>query len=399
MIALVALSLVVGLASTSTAGAESHGVVQGIVTNGTTGEPVPNTIVTLSSFNADGLIGDVETTTDDDGGYRFEGLDTADGIVHAVSTNYLGVLYSSGMLLLNETASLTSDLSVYETTTDAGVVTIESRGIILTTLFPEDGQANIIDVFVLRNDSRLTLVVNDQARTNAFPVPTNAIEVSPLPGYDFGQPSIEGATVYATTPLRPGTSTASLGYSMPYLGTRLPLEVGNVYRTEVFRVLVPISLAGQGDQVRVTGNGVTDQGLVEIGSETYHLWEVPGVDAGGRLRLAFEGLPVSAVEANTLSKLQPVIVATAAVVVTIVAAAVIVRRRELWRPRPVVLAPVLVTSLEERREVLVSDLRSLETAREEAVIEPAVYERERRLILEELRVISRRSRGLGDDEV
>ena len=77
---------------------------------------------------------DVTTTTAEDGSYAFDGLDTSDGLVYAVSVTYQGILYSSGMVPVGTTAQQTSVISVFETTPDQSTITLASRGLLLNAI-------------------------------------------------------------------------------------------------------------------------------------------------------------------------------------------------------------------------------------------------------------------------
>lgn len=398
---LVALGLAVPVLSVlPTATAQTaDGVLTGVVTNVTTEQPVADIEVALSKFDASGFLEGISTTSDADGAFRFDGLDTTDGLVYAASVSYRNVVYSSGMIQFDDGAEQQTELLVYETTLDQGVVQLQSRGLIFTGVSAAEGLVSMLDVFVIQNNSALTLTPDDQARTLQFPVPRNALDVTPLPGYDFGTPSIEGATVYATTPLPPGDTTATLGYTVPYTGERLTIEVGNVYQTTEFRLLVPVNLPEGVAEVSISGIGITEAGIVEVGSEEYRLYFGPAnAQPGSRLRFTYQSLPQSAIQPNSLNVWAPAIVAAAVGLAAGAMALYVVLKRKLFLQRPVVLQPAVAATLEIRREQLVDELRELEGANTGGTLDPAQYQSLRRDILERLRLISRQQRGLGLDE-
>src|SRR5690606_29536263 len=105
---------------------------------------------------------------------------------------------------------ISSDLTVYESTEDPSVVTIRSRGLILTDVESNRGEVGLLDVTIFDVKGERALVANAEGRAVQFPVPRNATQVTPLPGsgYDLSTATIEGATVYSSAPLLPGETTA-----------------------------------------------------------------------------------------------------------------------------------------------------------------------------------------------
>lgn len=377
----------------------TDGVLTGVITNATTEQPVADIEVALSKFDSTGFLEGLTTTSGPDGAFRFEDLDTTDGLVYAASVRYRNVVYFSGMIQFDEGLEQQTEVLVYETTLDQGVVQLQSRGLILTGVSAAEGIVSMLDVFVIQNNSALTLVADDEAHTVRFPVPRNALDVTPLPGFDFGTPNIEGATVFATTPLPPGETTATLGYTVPYTGERLTIEVGNVYQTAEFRLLVPVNLPAGIAAITISGAGITEAGVVEVGSEEYRLYFGPAnAQPGSRLRFTYQSLPMSAVQPNSLNVWAPALIAAAVGVAGAAIALYLVIKRRLYMPRPVVFQPEAAHALESRREELVDELRELETAHEAGGLDPTQYQSLRREILERLRLISRQQRGLGLDE-
>lgn len=377
--------------------AATDGSITGAVTNATTGEPLAGATVVLSRFTSPTESTDSETTTDAAGRYTFAGLDTADNIVYVTSVRHAGVIYASGMLRLSAGQSVVADLTVYETTTDQSAVRVASRGIVLTEVDRETGAITCLDIFAIAFDSDRTLVQGDDGRTLRFPIPANASEVTPGTGFSFGAPSIDGSTVFATGPLYPGETTATLTWIVPYDGDQIDIELANAYPTGSIRVLVPQD-GSVPDAITVNGDGFIDDGTVTIGEVEYRVWSVDLNESTSTAAFAFRSLPAFEREMNRLRTREPLLVV---IVATAAAAAVtvwVIRRRNLFRPRPVVVAPQAAAQLEEHRAALVERLRGLEAEHAAGARDDASYAGERRAILLELRAISRQMRGVGDDE-
>jgi hypothetical protein len=370
-----------------------------MITNQTTGEPVADATVTLSRFASQAPESvDVTTTTDADGRYRFDNVETGDGFVHAVSLNYRGVLYSSGMIRMNETPNATADVAVFETTTSQAALSISTRGLILTGANPQTGMVSITDVLTFENSGDQTIVEDDDGRTLRISVPESSSQVSLRPGFNFGTASVEGATVFATTPIPPGDTNPSLDYTIPYSDTNLSFELTSDYPTEALRILVPVSDDFSDITVRSGGGLLLDGGIVQIGDGDFHVWTGGNIPSDDTLELVFEGLPEPIAERDELRTIEPAAIAFIALLAASGVTAWLVSQRGLMRPRPVAVAPAAAATLQARRDELADELRFIEGQHAEQRIDEAAYQTERRAILEELRSISRQMRGIGDDE-
>jgi hypothetical protein len=384
--------------STPPASAQATGNISGTVTNATTNQPVAGATVTLSQFASQSAESvDTTTTTDQQGQYAFPAVDTSDGFVYATSVTYAGALYSSGMLRFEGVDALTGNIIVFEGTTDPSIVRLTARAVILAGVDPEQRSVTVTDLYVFAVTGDRAFVAGEDGRTLRFSVPPSAIEVSPRPGFNFGNVSIEGNTVYATSALRPGEANASLDYVIPYAERLVELPLTAEYPTSVLRVLLPVD--GDGD-LRATADGVTllDEGIIPIEGQQYHMWTTEALQPGQPMTLTFTGLPRAAGGREQLRTLEPALLAFVVLALASAVTGWLVVKRGLHRPRPVVVAPAVAVSLDTRRGELTDELRRLEAAWQAGSMEEPAYRTDRRAILEELRAISRRYRGLGDDE-
>ncbi len=373
------------------AAAETNGQITGVVTNGTTGLPVPNIEVTLSAFRSEGMVGETATTTDAQGAYTFTEVDTADGIVYAASVSYSGVLYSTGMVRFQGTTEQTSAINVFETTSDRNVVRVSTRGIVLSEISPESGEATMLDIYSIDVNGKETFVAGDNGRSLEFAVPRNAGTVTPMPGFDFGAPTIENAVVFATSALRPGGGSATLSYPVPYTGTTFSIDTRNAYPTDTVRILIPTDLTSEIDSVQVAASGFEDAGVAQIGEREYHVWTASEMAGDSNVRVTFSGLPKSAFEPNELRVLEPAILAALALVVAVALTAWFLKRRNLTEPVPAFAGP-LPEEIIESREELVIQLQELQDEHENGQIDDELYLSERRTLLERLRNVSRQLR-------
>lgn len=380
--------------------AAATGSIAGTIVNKTTNQPLTGAEVTLYRFEHDppDQTGQFTTQTGQDGSYAFTDVDASEGIVYVASVTYANVLYSGGMIQLWKQPQQRFDLAVFDTTTDQSALRLQSRGIVVTSVDRDAGTISVLDVFAFKLDDPHTIVAGDDGRTLRFSVPVNAAQVSPLAGYDFGTPSIEGSTIYATSPVTPGAPNATLGYTIPYDGSSLALDVAALYPTDSVRVLLPVPADVGGSQLAVAGDGFQDGGEVSVGDRNYHLWTLPAVAAESRISFTIRGLPSLNAEHNELQTLPPIFVAIIAFLTASTVTAWLIVKRGLYRPRPVALMPALAVPLDQRRDELALELRAVEAAFQDGELDSSAYTTERRAILEELRWLSRQARGLGADE-
>jgi hypothetical protein len=377
------------------------GAVFGVVINGTTGEPVPQIAVSLSTFAGGTLQAGRKTITDAEGRFAFPELDTDPDAVYAVSVAFFGISYSTGRISFEAgSEGLDITLDVYEPTEDQSLVTIRSRGVILTDVEPVRGELGLLDIVVLEMTESRALVANDEGRTLSFPVPRNASRVTPLPGsgYDLQTATIEGATVFGTEPLLPGEATATLAYTLPYTGDRLSVELQAAYATDLFRILLPKEITDVERAVEVEAPGFAYAGEEEIGPQVYDVWIREGIQQGDRLRITYAQLTRSEIEPNTLNKLAPIIVAAFAIALALSVLVWLVRDRKLDRERPLVLVPELATSLASERSNLIEQLQALEMAFTNGRVDEPHYGEYRRAVLEQIRLVNRQMRGEGVED-
>ena len=376
----------------------NDGTITGTVVNETTGSAVPGIEVTLSAFTSEGLFAEWSTTANDAGEFSFAEVDTSDGIVYAASVEYEGVLYSGGMIRFQGTTEQANTIPVYDTTTDRSVVSVTSRGLVLSEIDPDTGVATLLDIVALDVEGDKTFVAGDTGRSLEFPVPRTANEVTPMPGFDFGAPVLENAIVYASGALRPDGDSATLRYIVQYTGTAFSVDLRQAYPTGAFRVLIPTSLTAENDAVTVQSAGLEDDGVTQIGGVDYHVWTSGELAADTSLRISFRGLPESAFEPNSLMVKEPALLAAVALVAATGVTAYVVRRKNLVAEPAAVSAKPLPASIIDSRDELIVQLHELQDEHANGLIDDDLYLSERRALLERLRVVSRQLRDAPEPE-
>lgn len=210
------------------------GKISGQVVNGTTGEPQNVGAVTLYAFGADGTpVGASEGSTDEEGRFAFEGLDTA--LTYMPEAEYAGVFYTteSPLFFGQGVSGLETVLKVYETTPDDSEVVINRLHTIIT--FGEEGVLSVGQMYLFGNHGDRTYVGEGGVGVK-ISLPEGAEEVA----FQRGSTGEDGRTVTDAEPVRPGegTSAVLLGYSLAFDGDSLSFGVPVAYPVEAANVLV-----------------------------------------------------------------------------------------------------------------------------------------------------------------
>src|SRR3712207_399299 len=99
MLPLIAGWLLAGLAALAGAwpvAAEGPGVIAGRLVNGTAGGVVPaGAVVTLYTFRGREYQAEQTAKSDDQGGFRFTGLDTGEELTHYLTAAHAGITYTA----------------------------------------------------------------------------------------------------------------------------------------------------------------------------------------------------------------------------------------------------------------------------------------------------------------
>lgn len=293
-LSLVVLGVAMLLALVVTARAQSSGVFEGQVVNGTAGGPEVGAgiTVTLSVLQGVAEIDSLEATTDAQGRFRFEGLDTDAELDYWPEAFYLGVSYSSlePYRFAGDQTALQGTVTVYETTDDDSTVTLDSVHMIAES-FGEVLRISEIHLFGNTGDRTFAGRAGDadaeRLTTVHIPLPPETV------GLAFEQDTavdrfveVEGGLV-DTEPVPPGKETAMVFFSYHLLvgGEEVPLERSFAYPVGTLNVLVAQpGLTLRSDQLQARG--------VELfQGQQYELYTIQGLAAETPLTL--ELLPVA----------------------------------------------------------------------------------------------------------
>jgi hypothetical protein len=201
----------------------ARGVVTGSIINRSPGGPVPEKMaLMLHAWDAnleEKLMLNGYSKTD--GSFEFTNVTLDPNLQYAVMLTYDNVNYGSELVsVTEEQADLALEIPIYESTTDASSVRIDSLHILFDAALDS---LQVAEIYSLSNTGSRTIVGQDsdedaQLPSLQFPLPENATNIS------FSERSSSGRFLLApggfidTAPLRPGdgTSQVVVTYALPY---------------------------------------------------------------------------------------------------------------------------------------------------------------------------------------
>ena len=270
------------LTTTTGAWAQGSGVIEGQVFDGTSnGGPLEGLRVTLWAFAGSEPETSFETTTDEEGKFRFEGLET-EGYAYQFEVEYVGVQYGSEVVAFPEGENLISvPFTVYESTTSDEDLSVERAHLIVDF---EPGTIRVQEVQILLNRAVKTYVGptgEEGGATVHFPLPQGASAVQLIEGL-MECCVVETETgVASTRPIFPGSKQFVFSYELRHESATDSLSLGIAYPTSSLDVLVAdvgvqvtapglvegerLSLEG-GDYLHLTAQNLTpaDDGLLHF---------------------------------------------------------------------------------------------------------------------------------------
>lgn len=303
------------------------GVISGIVTNGSSGQVVPNAAVELGIFDQTSLLDTRQTTADAAGFYRFTGVPTDTTFVFVARvTGPGGYSYSSEPSQFQPNQSgLDLPVTVYETTSDPSGVRIERVHFIVEF---DAGRAYFTELIVFSLDGNRAYV-GDGAGTVRFTVPKGAEALEINDGALGGRYIATADGFVDTVPLPPGRGSRQVlyRYEIPYTSSTLELVRSLPYPATNVNVLV--SEVG----ARVSSDQLKDQTVRQTPSGNFISLSGQNLPANQPITLRFSDLPLaSSAGAGTVTAsgdrtLLLVLLAAGGLLVAVLVAWPLLRRR------------------------------------------------------------------------
>ncbi len=234
----------------------TKGAVVGQLINGTAGAALsqPATLMLYA------LAPDLETVmftrtapSDASGQARFEGLDAAPGVLYAVVVEYQHAFYfSEPQHFPSGQTTLTLPVTIYEATSDPGVIRVDRMHVILDLL---PGSVQIGELIVASNTSDRAFIGSDGASLRVA-LPGEASDLAFQDGVLGGRYFLAGDGFVDTEAVRPGQQTHQILFSfvLPYNGKSLDVALPISYLVQNINVLLP-DMGVQLDSAQLTPGG------------------------------------------------------------------------------------------------------------------------------------------------
>jgi hypothetical protein len=384
------------LAIPLSASADTTATISGTVTNGTPGGgSVAGLTVTLYEYQGMNIVKQYTGTTDDSGKYVFKDVPVLDGEGYIAHGEYSNVDFPGSLLLMPQDAGKVDAIKVYETSTDPSIISLDSRSIVVNGADAKLRLLSLFEILAVSNKSDHAYVGKDGVVLR-LGLPDGAAQITPQPGFDFGNAKIENGTLITTGPISPGDQTALIAYSLPYTGTSKTVTIGTAMPTQNERFLVKDGTYDISSQV------FNDAGLVDVSGDKYHVLSVDKPIVGDTLSVDILGLPKAGNSGESSN--GPLYAAIGAGVLVIVAGVLVffvLRRRShkvaLAGPEGGVAAG-MDGEFDDERLALAAQLNQLDERRAAGTIDDVEYQNSRQQVMQDLRGIMLKRRGLGDPD-
>lgn len=289
-LAVALLAAVVGVLAALPAGveAQSPATITGTVRNGTADAPPPAGLwVTLRYQVSSGELLEHDTVTLGDGSFTFTDLPPQGLPGFEVRTVYLDVEYTNRVL--GEPLAGPLDLTIYEITTDFGVLALVDDTLAVTGADGSARQFAVLEAVKLRNTSdrtfRADTLTDGPMSMVRFSLPEGATDLdveASLPGGHVLQVDRGFAL---TVPVPPGDHDILFVYRVPYESSSKQFTPNFPMGTEAYRVMIIKGLAdGSGPAMRNADD-------IAIGDTEYQVLEAGPLAPGQRAAVMLSELP------------------------------------------------------------------------------------------------------------
>lgn len=272
----------------------SLGAVHGNVINGTTGETVPTGMeVKLVGVDGQTIMFSETSTTDEFGGFVFEGLEIVPGRIFIVIVNYKDVDYFSETTpLAGDVTFIELPVAIFEKTSEASQVRVDRLHLLFE--FTTEGMVDVTELWLMINVGDHTIISSEDQEVLWVLLPEN---YSNLRFYDmFAEDryrmSDYGFAVHGA--LRPTDNTEWVfSYSLPY-GGQINFSQLLTYYVDAVVILIP-----EGGP-NVAGDGLEDQGIRNLNGVNWRSYGLDSLAAGETLALKLSD-PLSATADDSTS--------------------------------------------------------------------------------------------------
>jgi mono/diheme cytochrome c family protein len=288
-----------GAATTeTTTTVESLGTVTGTVSNGSGGEVPHGLVINLHGFeqNQSGNVSEIlnqQATVQPDGSFTFTDVPVSPNQVLMTVTQYSGTSYSSQIISV-ESGTSTYDLpiTIYDTSTDASILTVDRWHIFLD--FTNPNSVQVIEVFIVSNPTSKAVVPRQEgAPVLSFHLPNGAQNLQFESG-QLGGRYIQTTDGFGDTEsVNPGSGQHQIlfAFDLPY-NKKMDFSQQEDLPVDSAIVMVPLGVSAKSDLLQ-------EGGTRDFQGSTYSIYTTQPLPAGAILNMTVSGNPKSSTAAVT----------------------------------------------------------------------------------------------------
>jgi len=359
--------------------ATGEGVINLRAVNGTpNGAPIRNLPVTLRVYDTTGEVLSRTATLDDGGFVSFDNLPTRPDYFYQAELDYSGGRFyaAPAQFPITGTRLISDILPVFETTTDAGAISIGEMHMFVQNV--GEGTVTMVEYYLFDNAGDRAYIGEagpaGRRRTLKLSVPQDAQNLR-FDGLGLGRRFFqEGDVIYDSDIVVPGQRAAQVVmlYELPYRHSRT-FARKLFYPTRRADVIVP-EITGPGTPFTVTGS-VINQGLQQMSSGNLYVFvsDKP-LAAGESFEFELRGQPLGAPVPG--SDARAIGFGLIAFGLAIGLAYVVLSRARAHRPAP--------ASIPQRRKLLMRQIADLDDKFALGEVEEETYRRQRERLKTEL---------------
>jgi len=312
-----------------------------------------------------------------DGLFRFEAVDMPPGRIFVSEVVYEGVPYQSTTVTAaqGQTSLELPSLTVYPTTQNLNLLQVKQVHVLLD--FSTSQAIQVVELYVIANPGQQTVLVQTDGSSLPFvKLPAGATNASFQP-YAGGATFLGTANGFAMPPVASGQLYGmEVSFTLPSSAPRFNLSLPFVLPAGSVTVFVPGS-------VRVSGSGLSDQGIQNVQGILYHQYDSSSQAAGAVLELAVDASRLSASSGSTPST-GPVI-ALGAFGLLLIAAGVFFFLRDRARQRGLQVGGTETPPARTGPDEIADAIVALDDQFQAGRIARAVYEQRRSELKDQLR--------------
>jgi mono/diheme cytochrome c family protein len=254
--------------------------------NGSGGEIPSDLEVTLYGFDNMQMAYSETIQSGEDGNYLFKDVEIPTGRAYLAAVDYQGSTYGSDVSVAEDTSQpLTLPVVIYETMTDASVLTIDRIHIFFD--FVDEGTVQVSELFIISNPTDRAVISDDESGAVVhFSLPEGTTNLEFQEG-SLGERYIQTGDGFADTlRVAPGFGEYQVlfAFEMPYDRSLEFVQPVNLAANALVILLPDMG-------VRVRSEFIQDEGIQDVQGTPYLMYSGDGLTAGSTLMLNLSGRP------------------------------------------------------------------------------------------------------------